>query len=129
MMGKPDNEDESAGHGETPKDTRFKPGQSGNPAGRPPKARSAARILRDLLLEQVSVRQGKRRRRMPRLEVMIQATLKKAVQGDARAFRALDRWKAELGIVTDEPLSPIERGHGTITMSEYEALCTEKGDS
>ena len=128
-MGKRDNGEKSSGHCSTPEDTRFKPGKSGNPAGRPPKARSSARILRDLLLEQVSVRQGKRRRRMPRLEVMIQAVLKKALQGDARAFRALDRWKAELGIVADEPLSAVERGHGVITMSEYEALCAQYEDS
>ena len=78
---------DKVGYGNPPKHSRFKPGQSGNPKGRPSGSKTTATLLKGILLEKVTVSQGSQKKRMPRLEVMIRATMRKAVQGDSRAYR------------------------------------------
>ena len=109
-MSKRHDDSEEVGYGRPPKHTRFRPGHSGNPKGRPPKSKNTKTMLKDLLYEQVSVQRGQQRARMTRLEVMILATLKKATAGESRAYRNIMHWAAycEPGLV--ESLEP--RGIG-----------------
>jgi hypothetical protein len=52
------------GYGRPPQAHRFKPGQSGNPRGRPKGAKNEATILRDLLNRKIDVREGGRVRKI-----------------------------------------------------------------
>lgn len=69
-------------------DTRFKPGQSGNPNGRPPKARrpnvSAFEIVLD---KRLTANVGGREREFTVEEVLQQQTLKDALAGKRMAIR------------------------------------------
>lgn len=107
------------GYKNPPKHNRFKPGQSGNPNGRPPNVKTMTRICKDILFEKVPVNRG--RRRMTRIEVIIRAVAKKGTQGNSRAYNTIMRWAESCGL--DEPNTthyPPGRG-GVVTYSELEA--------
>ena len=95
-------DDQLIGYGRPPEQSKFKPGQSGNPNGRPPKSKNKKRILTEMLFEPVTVSLGQQRTRLTRLEVMIRTTVNKAVQGDARAYRNVQRWVDFCGLEPEE---------------------------
>jgi hypothetical protein len=97
-----DDDDKSVGYGRPPEHSQFKPGQSGNPKGRPPKSKNKKRILKEMLFETVTVTLGQRRTRLTCLEVMTRAAVNKAVQGDARAYRNVQRWIDNCGLEQEE---------------------------
>ncbi|MFO1148084.1 MAG: DUF5681 domain-containing protein [Alsobacter sp.] len=77
--------DYQVGYGKPPKETRFKPGQSGNPRGRPKGAQNVETILRKELLGPITVVEDGRRRKVPRLVALIRRLMEKAFGGDVRA--------------------------------------------
>ena len=50
--------DDKTGYGNPPKHTQFKPGQSGNPAGRPKGAKNLKTDLEEEMRELIVVREG-----------------------------------------------------------------------
>ena len=70
-------------------------------------------MLKDLLYEKVSVQRGLQRVRMTRLEVMVLATLKKATDGDTRAYRNIMRWAGHFESLQNGPLEPRGLSVGT----------------
>ncbi len=107
------------GYGNPPKHSRFKSGQSGNPNGRPSGSKTTATLLREILLEKVTVSQGSRKKRMSRLEVMIRAAVRKAVQGDSRACRNVMHWADDCGLVIAEDKPKQQQLNGVFTYSKY----------
>ncbi len=101
-----DDDDKSVGYGRPPEHSQFKPGQSGNPKGRPTKSKNKKRILREMLFEIVPVTLGGRQTRLTCLEVMTRAAVNKAVQGDARAYRNVQRWIDNCGLEQEEQPAP-----------------------
>lgn len=83
------NSDYPIGRGRPPKHTRFKPGQSGNPAGRPKGVKNFASILRKALNAKVVVAENGRQRRITKLEAMTTQLVNKATQADLNAMRLL----------------------------------------
>ena len=88
--------DSSAAAGETekslvvrrrPRGTPFRPGQTGNPGGRPKGARSLSTIIAAALREKVAVTDNGRTRRMTKLEAAVNELMNRAVSGEARATR------------------------------------------
>lgn len=79
------------GKGKPPKATRFKPGQSGNPKGRPKGRKNFATELAEVLNAPVSItEQGKTRKVSSRMATLMRLR-KKALEGDGRAMdRFLD---------------------------------------
>ena len=55
-----------------------------------------------MLFETVTVTLGQRRTRLTCLEVMTRAAVNKAVQGDARAYRNVQRWIDNCGLEQEE---------------------------
>ena len=92
----------SSGYGKPPQHSQFKPGQSGNPNGRPTKSKNTKKMLDEMLSEKVTVTLGNRRTRVSRLEVMVRSAVKKAAQGDPRAFRNVVRWSDEFTDYAEE---------------------------
>jgi uncharacterized protein DUF5681 len=81
--------DYAVGYGQPPKAHQFKPGQSGNPKGRPKGAKSEATILRDLLHERIEVQQAGRSRKIPTIQALLLRCRNAALKGDLKALAFL----------------------------------------
>jgi hypothetical protein len=82
--------DYDVGYRRPPKHTRFKPGQSGNPCGRPRAARGLNTIVRDTLTQKVAVRTASgEMKRISRIEALLQKTVEQAIKGNPRALAQL----------------------------------------
>lgn len=85
-----DPSNDGVGYKRPPRHTQFKPGQSGNPAGRPKRlSKSANEMLEDALTEKVTVRVGRREIRMTKLEALYQTLVQKALSGDKQSLKML----------------------------------------
>jgi len=74
------------GYGRPPVNHQFKPGQSGNPRGRPKGQKNFTTIFTEVLSRKVAVRDQNGPRRLSKLEAMIEVMTNKAIAGDPRAF-------------------------------------------
>lgn len=74
------------GYGKPPRHTRFRPGQSGNPRGRPKAARNTATIVREALTARVKLKENGRTRNMSKVEVSMTQLANKAAAGDLKAI-------------------------------------------
>ena len=77
------------GYGKPPRHAQFKPGQSGNPKGRPRGSLNLTTILARTLREQVTVNENGRKRTITKLEAAVKQIVNKAAAGDAAAIRFL----------------------------------------
>lgn len=77
------------GYGRPPQHTRFKPGQSGNPRGRPRQKGPVTIDIAALDLELVTVMLRGKPKRVPVREAMLRSTLAKAAKGDLNAMTYL----------------------------------------
>jgi hypothetical protein len=73
------------GYRRPPKNTRFKPGQSGNLKGRPKGARNEATIWRTIFNRKVTIREAGRTRKVSLLEAMLLKYTERALNGEAKA--------------------------------------------
>jgi hypothetical protein len=91
----------AVGFGRPPTQTRFKPGQSGNPNGRPVGRPNAKTTIARVINETIPVREGQKTRNMTKLEAMFQAHTMKAVKGDARSAGIVLAFAKQMGLLTD----------------------------
>ena len=89
VMAKGTKETYVVGFGKPPRSTQFKPGQSGNPAGRPQGAQNFATAIDRELNSRVTVAENGRRRRISKREVIAQHLVNKAATGDLKAIPLL----------------------------------------
>ena len=54
----PATDNDGVGYGKPPRANRFKPGQSGNPKGRPKGAKNELTILREVMNRKIAIREG-----------------------------------------------------------------------
>jgi hypothetical protein len=78
-------ENDKVGYRKPPANTRFQPGQSGNPYGRPKGSVNLKTDLRDELSERIRIREGERSLKVSKQRAMLKALVAKALKGDARA--------------------------------------------
>lgn len=81
----PSDEDYKVGYGKPPKQTQFKPGQSGNPKGRSKGTKNLKTELMEMLAEMILVRDGDRTRQVSNQRAFLMALLSRAFKGDAKA--------------------------------------------
>lgn len=81
--------DYKVGKGRPPQSTRWKPGQSGNPKGRPKGSRPVGAVLQDIIQQKVSVTESGKTRRFSTLEVIIRQLANDAMRSDSRAIKLL----------------------------------------
>ena len=91
------------GYGRPPVHTRFKPGQSGNPVGRPKGATDLRAALVKALNEKVVVTEGGRRRKITKVEAAAKQLANKAASGDSRVLRLLREMSKASGNVAASP--------------------------
>jgi hypothetical protein len=89
------------GYRKPPQATRFKPGQSGNPKGRPKGSLNLATDLSTELGELITVREGGAARRVSKQRALIKSLMAKALQGDVRATTAVLALYAR--VITEPP--------------------------
>jgi hypothetical protein len=77
------------GFGKPPKETRFRPGKSGNPTGRPKGRRNLATVLEKSLQERVVINENGTRKVVTKLEAAVKQLVNKAAGGDLNALRHL----------------------------------------
>jgi hypothetical protein len=82
-------EDKDVGYGRPPRRTRFRPGQSGNPRGRPKGARSTGTIVTGVLNRKVSLTSAGQRRQVALKEAIVLRMAEAALKGDLKAAAAL----------------------------------------
>ena len=94
----------AVGYGRPPVNRQFKPGQSGNPKGRPKGHKNFATTLAEALNEKIAVR-GKngRRRCITKQQAMCERTINDAVLGDTKAFLSVVQVAAKHGALKYEP--------------------------
>lgn len=119
-------EDDVVGYGRPPKKAQFRKGKSGNPAGRPSKAkisaeRSDADILRAIGNQTVEVNG----RKITKRELLFEAAFTRAIKGDSSAFRILTIMfeKAEKARIAtrDKPRTGVLVVPGTMPSAEWSA--------
>ena len=81
--------DYEVGYGKPPKHTRFQPGQSGNPRGRPKGTKNLKTDLMEELGEKILVREGDHARQVSKQRALVKTLLTRALKGDVRAANLL----------------------------------------
>ena len=86
----PDDErDYEVGYGKPPRHTRFEPGRSGNPRGRPPGAKNIKTLLSKALNELVVVTEPGGRRKVSKREAIVTQLVNRSAKGDYKAIQIL----------------------------------------
>ena len=105
-------DDYEVGYGKPPKKSRFKPGRSGNPQGRPKEIRSIGTELMAELRQKVTIRENGVERKITKAAALAKSVVARALKGDKRAFGELVKLlPQEFKVPTDstplgdEPLS------------------------
>jgi hypothetical protein len=82
----------AVGYGRPPEGSRFRPGQSGNPSGRP-RGRNGrkdlSQLLDDLFTKRLTVTENGQRRSIAAIEAVLTTMLRAALRGDTRATSQL----------------------------------------
>jgi len=81
--------DYEVGYGRPPRQTRFEPGRSGNPRGRPNRSKNLATLLSEALREPVIVTENGRRRKVSKRQAVIKQLVNRSAQGDLKAMQML----------------------------------------
>ena len=79
----------NVGYGKPPRDMRFKPGQSGNPNGRPKGTKNLATILEEELNNPVSLTENGKRKKISKGRVITKQAVNQAAGGDLKAIQTV----------------------------------------
>jgi Family of unknown function (DUF5681) len=108
------------GYCRPPLHSRFKPGQSGNPKGRPRQSRNLRTIVKQVLSEDMQIREGGRLRRMSAMEALVRTLRARAFKGDPKALASLIVLARLSGLTeSDETIADLLHG------PEYDAIIAD----
>jgi Family of unknown function (DUF5681) len=88
-MPRNDERDYEVGYGKPPCHTRFEPGRSGNPRGRPPGAKNMKTLLSKALNELVIVTEDGGRRKVSKREAIVTQLVNRSAKADYKAIQIL----------------------------------------
>lgn len=109
--GAPNERDYEVGYGRPPTHTRFQPGVSGNPSGRPRGSQNFRTLLDRILKEEIPLLDGEQQRKVSKAEAITRRLVIGALKGDTRSQMTLFRLAELTGQFEEqpEPLKRIER--------------------
>src|SRR3979409_62756 len=81
----------AVGYKRPPVHTRFKPGQSGNPSGRPKGCQNLQTLFQKILNERISLREGLRVRKVSKAEAVLRGVVTGAMKGEPRSAHTVFR--------------------------------------
>ncbi len=81
--------DYELGYMKPPKSGQFKPGQSGNPKGRPSGSKNIYKLLDDIVNEKIQMTKNGKPVKISKKQAMLLQATNKAVQGDLKALQTL----------------------------------------
>lgn len=81
----PRNDEYSVGYGRPPQHTRFQPGRSGNPKGRPKGSKNFNTVFAEELAQPVTLIENGKRKRMPKSRALAKQTINRALGNDTKA--------------------------------------------
>lgn len=102
---------EEGGYGRPPRKHQFKKGESGNPAGRPPRSKNIHSLLALELDRLVSIKENGVELRIPKREAIIRRLANTALSGNHRSIELLLKLAKENG--TPDPFQ--------ISQADYDA--------
>ena len=123
-------DDYEVGYGKPPKTTQFKPGQSGNPKGRPKGTKNLRTDLSEELAEKITVTEGGQQLVISKQRAMVKSLMAKSIKGETAAARALINLIVGLEMVdaTDKQSEPLEAEDLEILAAFKQRLSRRKGD-
>jgi Family of unknown function (DUF5681) len=92
---------EGVGYRRPPVHTRFQPGKSGNPSGRPKGGKNLKTLFNKILNEQISLREGATIRQISKAEALLRGVVISALKGEQRSLATLFRIAEQAGHFED----------------------------
>ncbi len=89
MSARPPSGGGGGGRRKPPAHSQFKPGQSGNPRGRPPGSKNLATLIENELNRTVPVHENGKKRKVSKRELVVKQAVNKAAAGDPRTLLQL----------------------------------------
>jgi Family of unknown function (DUF5681) len=117
----------AVGYKRPPVNRQFKPGQSGNPKGRPKGRKNLKTIFVDVLSRKVKVRDKNGTRTVSKLEAMIEVVANKAIAGDAHAFARIIQTAEKLEVFNWQPEVSIDTSAYGILKRKLEEMGYDTG--
>ena len=93
-----DKQNSAVGYGRPPVNRQFKPGQSGNPRGRPKGSKNFGTMIAKVLSSPLQVREKGKTRTLTKQEGMIEVMTNKALAGDPKAFLTIVQLADKYGV-------------------------------
>jgi Family of unknown function (DUF5681) len=113
-----DSQKSTVGYGRPPVATRFKPGTSGNPKGRPKGCKNLKTLIREAMTASIAIQEGEKTRRVSRLEGVVLRQLQSALRGSDKAAMAVVKMALQLGFLQDSG----EAGEVALSRDEEQIL-------
>ena len=113
------------GYCKPPANTRFQPGVSGNPKGRPKGSLGLATVFGRILRERVTITENGRRKSITKLEAAAKQITNKAAGGDLASLKALFTLVQNLDASHDDVL---EKGSEDTKVVSFPVLSPEEND-
>jgi Family of unknown function (DUF5681) len=93
--------DYEVGRGKPPIASRYKPGQSGNPRGRPKGRKNYKTVFKEALNAKITVQEGSKSRRVSKFEATVLRQLQSALKGDHRAAATVFKMTMDFDLLDD----------------------------
>ena len=108
MTKKPKN---PVGYCKPPVTGQFKPGQSGNPKGRPKGRKSTETIISEVLSKKITILEGGKKKKISQIEALFRRVINDGLKGDAKAT---DQSFSLLKIISAAQNDPAHQDDGTM---------------
>ena len=116
-----EDKDYEVGYGKPPEHSRFKPGQSGNPKGRPKKTKDLDKLFDQELNRTLRIQEDGQFRTLTKREIIVKGVINGAMKGDHRAQ------KLAIGFMRDGGFDDLEVEAGDL--EALEALLDQRKHS